>query len=152
MGKYKKNKKSAKLIVGARSSVFLPFNDLGLIIVDEEHETSYKQQEPSPRYNARDAVIYLSKLNNSKVVLGSATPSIESTNNAKNDKYGYVQLSDRYGKVKMPNIIPLDMRNEPKNTYYVAEFISKLRNISLEMVANQTRDNTLSLFGNMRTN
>ena len=113
----KKNKKTARLIVGARSSVFLPFNDLGLIIVDEEHETSYKQQEPSPRYNARDAVIYLSKLNNSKVVLGSATPSIESTNNAKNDKYGYVQLSDRYGKVKMPKIIPLDMRNEPKNNY-----------------------------------
>ena len=113
----KKNKKSARLIVGTRSSVFLPFNDLGLIIVDEEHETSYKQQEPSPRYNARDAVIYLSKLNNSKVVLGSATPSIESKNNSKNDKYGYVQLTDRYGNVKMPNIIPLDMRNEPKNTY-----------------------------------
>ena len=84
-----KNKESAQLIVGARSSVFLPFNDLGLIIVDEEHETSYKQQDPSPRYNARDAAVYLSKLNNSKVVLGSATPSIESTNNAKNNKYGF---------------------------------------------------------------
>ena len=119
----RKNKKSARLIVGARSSVFLPFNDLGLIIVDEEHETSYKQQEPSPRYNARDAVIYLSKLNNSKVVLGSATPSIESTNNAKNEKYGYVQLSDRYGKVKMPNIIPLDMRNEQK--IHIVQYFQK---------------------------
>ena len=112
-----KNKESAQLIVGARSSVFLPFNDLGLIIVDEEHETSYKQQEPSPRYNARDAAVYLSKLNNSKVVLGSATPSIESTSNAKNDKYGYVKLKERFGNVKMPNIIPLDMRSEIKNSF-----------------------------------
>ena len=112
-----KNKESAQLIVGARSSVFLPFNDLGLIIVDEEHETSYKQQDPSPRYNARDAAIYLSKLNNSKVVLGSATPSIESASNAKNDKYGYVKLKDRFGNVKMPNIIPLDMRSEIKNSF-----------------------------------
>ena len=112
-----KNRESAQLIVGARSSVFLPFNDLGLIIVDEEHETSYKQQDPSPRYNARDAAIYLSKLNNSKVVLGSATPSIESTSNAKNDKYGYVKLKDRFGNVKMPNIIPLDMRSEIKNSF-----------------------------------
>jgi len=112
-----KNRESAQLIVGARSSVFLPFNDLGLIIVDEEHETSYKQQDPSPRYNARDAAIYLSKLNNSKVVLGSATPSIESASNAKNDKYGYVKLKDRFGNVKMPNIIPLDMRSEIKNSF-----------------------------------
>ena len=112
-----KNKQTAQLIVGARSSVFLPFNDLGLIIVDEEHETSYKQQDPSPRYNARDAAIYLSKLSNSKVVLGSATPSIESSINAKNDKYGYVKLKDRFGNVKMPNIIPLDMRSELKNSF-----------------------------------
>ena len=112
-----KNRESAQLIVGARSSVFLPFNDLGLIIVDEEHETSYKQQDPSPRYNARDAAIYLSKLNNSKVVLGSATPSIESASNAKNDKYGYVKLKDRFGNVKMPNIIPIDMRSEIKNSF-----------------------------------
>ena len=113
----KSNKESSRLIVGTRSSVFLPFNNLGLVIVDEEHETSYKQQEPSPRYNARDSAIYLSVLNNSKVVLGSATPSIESFYNAKNDKYGYVMLKERFGNIEMPNIISVDMRSEIKNEY-----------------------------------
>ena len=113
----KSNKESSRLIVGTRSSVFLPFNNLGLVIVDEEHETSYKQQEPSPRYNARDSAIYLSVLNNSKVILGSATPSIESFYNAKNDKYGYVMLKERFGNIEMPNIISVDMRSEIKNEY-----------------------------------
>ena len=92
------------------SSVFLPFQNLGLIIIDEEHEISYKQQEPSPRYNARDSAIYLSKLNNSKVILGSATPSIESSFNAKNNKYGYVKLKERFGNIEMPNIFTIDIR------------------------------------------
>ena len=113
----KSNKDSSRLIVGTRSSVFLPFNKLGLVIVDEEHETSYKQQDPSPRYNARDSAIYLSVLNNSKVILGSATPSIESSYNAKNEKYGYVKLKERFGNIEMPDIIPLDMRSEIKNEY-----------------------------------
>lgn len=113
----KKNKKKSRLIVGARSSVFLPFTNLGLIIVDEEHEISYKQQEPSPRYNARDSSIYLSKINNSKVILGSATPSIESSFNAKNNKYGYVKLDERYGNVEMPNIFTIDMKNELKHEF-----------------------------------
>ena len=113
----KSNKESSRLIVGTRSSVFLPFNKLGLVIVDEEHETSYKQQDPSPRYNARDSAIYLSILNNSKVILGSATPSIESSYNAKNEKYGYVKLKERFGNIEMPDIIPLDMRSEIKNEY-----------------------------------
>ena len=88
----KSNKDSSRLIVGTRSSVFLPFNKLGLVIVDEEHETSYKQQEPSPRYNARDSAIYLSILNNSKVILGSATPSIESSYNARNKKLSLIHI------------------------------------------------------------
>lgn len=113
----KSNEDSNRLIVGTRSSVFLPFNKLGLVIVDEEHETSYKQQDPSPRYNARDSAIYLSVLNNSKVILGSATPSIESSYNAKNEKYGYVKLKERFGNIEMPDIIPLDMRSEIKNEY-----------------------------------
>ena len=115
--KIKNNDKKSRLIVGARSSIFLPFNNLGLIVVDEEHETSYKQQEPSPRYNARDSAIFLSKLNNSKVILGSATPSIESTFNAKNKKYGYVKLNERYGNVRMPNVLPIDMKSEIKHEF-----------------------------------
>ncbi len=116
-GNIKKNKNKSRLIVGARSSVFLPFQNLGLIIIDEEHETSYKQQEPSPRYNARDSAIYLSKLNNSKVILGSATPSVESSFNAKNNKYGYVKLNERFGNIEMPNIFTLDMKNEIKHEF-----------------------------------
>ena len=113
----KKNQNKSRLIVGARSSIFLPFQNLGLIIIDEEHEISYKQQEPSPRYNARDSAIYLSKLNNSKVILGSATPSIESSFNAKNNKYGYVKLKERFGNIEMPNIFTIDMKNELKHEY-----------------------------------
>ena len=142
----KQNSESSRLVVGARSSVFLPFNDLGLIIVDEEHETSYKQQDPSPRYNARDAAIYLSKLNNSKVILGSATPSIESAINAKNDKYGYVQLKERFGNVKMPNIIPLDMKSELKNSFssiFSEKLVQEVKN-SLE------QDKQVILFRNRR--
>ena len=78
------NKKNAQIIIGARSSLFLPFKNLGLIIIDEEHENSYKQQEPSPRYHARDSAIILSRLHKSKIILGSATPSIESSKNARN--------------------------------------------------------------------
>ena len=113
----KNNNDKSKLVVGARSSVFLPFKNLGLIIVDEEHEISYKQQEPSPRYNARDSAIYLSKINNSKVILGSATPSIESSFNAKKAKYGYVKLNERFGNIEMPNIFTIDMKNELKHNY-----------------------------------
>jgi primosomal protein N' (replication factor Y) (superfamily II helicase) len=92
------------IIIGARSSVFLPFNNLGLIIVDEEHETSYKQQEPAPRYHARDAAIFLAFGSKAKVLLGSATPSFESYANAKQDKYGLVTMKARYGQVQMPEI------------------------------------------------
>ncbi|MDC3219351.1 primosomal protein N', partial [Flavobacteriaceae bacterium] len=99
------------------SSVFLPFKNLGLIIVDEEHEISYKQQEPSPRYNARDSAIYLSKINKLKVILGSATPSIESSFNANKNKYGYVKLNERYGNIEMPNIFTIDMKNQLKHEY-----------------------------------
>ena len=111
------NKENSQLVVGARSSVFLPFDDLGLIIVDEEHEVSYKQQDPSPRYNARDSAIYLSKIFKTKIILGSATPSIESTYNARNDKYGFVEIKERYGNIEMPFIHTIDMKAEPKNEF-----------------------------------
>ena len=76
-------------MLGARSALFLPFKNIGLIIVDEEHDASYKQQDPAPRYNARDTCVYYASLFNAKVLLGSATPSIESYHNAKTNKYGF---------------------------------------------------------------
>ena len=102
----------AQIILGARSSVFLPFSNLGLIIVDEEHETSYKQFEPSPRYHARDTAIVLSKIHQAKVLLGSATPSLESFYNAKEHKYGFVELTHRYGNVQMPSIELIDLKEK----------------------------------------
>ncbi len=99
-----------KVVLGARSSLFLPFKDLGLIIVDEEHDPSYKQQEPAPRYHGRDAAIYFASLFNAKVLLGSATPSIESYFNAKSGKYGLVTLAERYGNVQMPLIEIVDVK------------------------------------------
>lgn len=99
-----------KIVLGARSSLFLPFMDLGLIICDEEHDTSYKQQDPAPRYHGRDAAIYMASLTNSKVLLGSATPCLETYFNAKNEKYGFVELLERFGEVKLPTIEMLDNR------------------------------------------
>ena len=93
-----------KIVLGARSALFLPFKNLGLVIVDEEHDSSYKQQDPTPRYNARDAAIFYGSLFNAKILLGSATPSLETYFNAKQKKYGLVELNERYGGVKMPAI------------------------------------------------
>lgn len=100
---------SFKIILGVRSSLFLPFKNLGLIIVDEEHETTYKQYEPAPRYHARDAALVLAKKYGAKTLLGSATPSVESYYNAKNDKYGMSVLKNRYCDITMPEIIVADM-------------------------------------------
>ena len=93
-----------KAVLGARSSLFLPFQDLGLIIVDEEQDASFKQQEPAPRYHARDAAVYYASLFDAKVLLGSATPSIESYYNCTQNKYGLVVLNERYGNVELPTI------------------------------------------------
>ncbi len=98
------------LILGVRSSLFLPFHKLGLVIVDEEHETSYKQQEPSPRYQARDAAIMLAAMHGAKVLLGTATPSIETYRNALDGKYGLVKLLTRYGGVSLPRIVVEDVK------------------------------------------
>ncbi|MES2005005.1 MAG: primosomal protein N' [Bacteroidota bacterium] len=99
-----------KVVLGARSSLFLPFQDLGLIIADEEHDASYKQQDPAPRYHARDAAIYYAALNNANVLLGSATPSIESYYNCEQNKYGLVRLDERYGQVELPQISIIDLK------------------------------------------
>ncbi len=99
-----------KIVLGARSSLFLPFLDLGLIICDEEHDNSYKQQDPAPRYHGRDAAIYLASLTGTRVLLGSATPCLETYFNAKTDKYGHVELLERFGDVKLPEIEMVDNR------------------------------------------
>src|SRR5829696_7532864 len=99
-----------KIVLGARSSLFLPFLDLGLIICDEEHDSSYKQQDPAPRYHGRDAAIYMSSITGAKVLLGSATPCLETYFNARNDKYGLVELLERYGEVKLPTMEMIDTR------------------------------------------
>jgi primosomal protein N' (replication factor Y) len=99
-----------RVILGARSSVFLPFQNLGLVICDEEHDSSFKQQEPAPRYNGRDAAIYFASLFQAKTLLGSGTPSIESYFNATTGKYGMVELLQRYGDLKLPPIEFVDTR------------------------------------------
>lgn len=100
------------IVLGARSSLLLPFRNLGLIILDEEHDGSFKQQEPAPRYHARDAAIYYAALFKAKVLLGSATPAIESYFNAQQGKYGLVELKERFGGIEMPAIEVVDIKPE----------------------------------------
>jgi primosomal protein N' (replication factor Y) (superfamily II helicase) len=99
-----------KIVLGARSSVFLPYNNLGLIICDEEYDTSFKQQDPAPRYNGRDAAVYFASLFKANVLLGSATPSLESYHNAITGKYGLAELMQRYGDVQLPQIEIIDTK------------------------------------------
>ncbi len=108
------NKKPYKIILGVRSAIFLPFDNLGLIIVDEEHETTYKQFDPAPRYNARDVAVVLAKMHNAKVLLGTATPSVESYFNAKNGKFALVELKKRHRNIELPEIIVADTRTARK--------------------------------------
>ena len=98
------------IILGVRSSVFLPFRNLGLVIVDEEHENTYKQQDPAPRYHARNASIVLASMYGAKVLLGTATPSVETWYNATTGKYGLVELKERYKEIRLPEIIPVDIK------------------------------------------
>ena len=114
------------IIVGVRSSIFLPFKNLGLIIIDEEHETSFKQQDPAPRYQARNVALVLAKTSNAKTLLGSATPSLESYSNAKTGKYGLVQLDKRYGNVQLPQIEVVNMREMAKKKMMVGPFTPQL--------------------------
>jgi primosomal protein N' (replication factor Y) len=104
-----------RVILGARSSLFLPYADLGLIVVDEEHETTFKQQDPAPRYHARDTAVMMASLYKAKVLLGSGTPSIETYWNAKRGQYGLIELTGRYGSAKLPEILCADLRQERKD-------------------------------------
>ena len=120
------NKSKAGIILGARSALFLPFSNLGLIVVDEEHETSYKQFDPSPRYNARDAAIVLAKLHDAKILLGSATPSLESYFNAAQKKYGLVALNRRHGNVQLPKIELIDIKEKQRKKEMKGHFSDRM--------------------------
>ncbi len=111
-----------KLIVGARSSLFLPFSNLGLVIVDEEHDTSYKQYDPAPRYNARDGAIYLAHIHKAKTLLGSATPSLESYYNAQEGKYGFAEIKQRFGGMQMPEILIADVKEATRKKLMKSHF------------------------------
>lgn len=108
------NQPPYQVILGARSAVFVPFDNLGLVIVDEEHENSFKQYDPAPRYNGRDAAIYLAQMHGAKTLLGSATPAVESYYNAQTEKYGLVELMERFRGVQMPEVISLDLKEARK--------------------------------------
>lgn len=115
-------------IVGVRSSVFLPFDNLGLVIIDEEHETSYKQYEPAPRYHARDTALMLARIHHAKTILGSATPSVESYYNAVTGKWGLVELKKRFGEAHLPEIALVNLRQERKNRRMKNDFSEYLLN------------------------
>ncbi|QTE23082.1 replication restart helicase PriA [Polaribacter cellanae] len=141
------NKSKAQIILGARSSIFLPFSNLGLIVVDEEHETSYKQFEPSPRYNARDAAIVLSKIHKAKILLGSATPSLESYFNAEQKKYGFVKLNRRFGNVQLPKIELIDVKEKHRKKEMKGHFSDRMLKLIQEALNEKEQ---IILFQNRR--
>ncbi|MCF8318893.1 MAG: primosomal protein N' [Sphingobacteriaceae bacterium] len=136
-----------QVVLGARSAVFLPFNNLGLVVVDEEHENSFKQFDPAPRYHARDSAIFLASLFKAKVVLGSATPSFESYYNAKIGKYGLITLSERYGGVQLPDIQVVSIPDETKRKTMQSHFTSVLLS---EIKGALARKEQIILFQNRR--
>ncbi len=113
-------------VIGVRSAIFLPFDNLGLIVVDEEHESSYKQYEPAPRYNARDLALVVAKLQQAKVLMGSATPSFESFYNARQGRYGYVKLTQRFREAQLPEISLVNVRIERKQKKLTHHFSEPL--------------------------
>ncbi len=141
------NSSKAQLILGARSSLFLPFSELGLVIVDEEHETSYKQFDPAPRYHARDSAIVLANLHKAKVLLGSATPSVESYYNAKQQKYGLVELNRRFNNVLLPEIELVDIKEGYRKKRMNGHFSERLLKLIEEALAEKEQ---IILFQNRR--
>ena len=125
----------AKVVIGARSALFLPFQNLGLIVIDEEHEQTFKQQDPAPRYHARDAAIVLAGMFDAKVLLGSATPGIETYYNAKGGKYGYVELKERYGNVMPPEIVLVDLKDKYKRKRMTGHFSDTLNEAIAETLS-----------------
>ena len=141
------NDKSYDVIIGVRSSIFLPFRQLGLIIVDEEHESSYKQYDPAPRYHARNAAIVLASMHGAKTLLGTATPAVETYFNAQNGKFGFVELNQRHEDMAMPEILVVDT----KEAYRKKQMESHFSDVLLERIAKALQNKEqIILFQNRR--
>ena len=135
------------IIIGARSAALLPFKNLGLVIIDEEHETSYKQQDPAPRYHARSAAIMLASMYGAKTLLGSATPCMETYTNAKNGKFGYVRLDKRYKDIALPKIVVVDVKDMARRKMMKGPFSPRLLEAIQESLDNNKQ---VILFQNRR--
>ena len=143
----KENKGQARLVLATRSGIFLPFRNLGAIIVDEEHEGSYKQQDPAPRYHARDAVLFFAAKQKVPVLLGSATPSFESYQNARNGKFALVELKQRYADLPLPDIVTVDLKRARKYREVQGAFSKQLFE---QMEATLAQQKQIILFQNRR--
>ncbi|TBW29024.1 primosomal protein N' [Gramella sp. KN1008] len=141
------NSEKGKIIIGARSCIFLPFQDLGLIVVDEEHESTFKQFDPAPRYHARDSAVVLANLFKASIVLGTATPSIESYFNAEHNKYALVELTRRYGNVLMPEVEIVDIKTAHRKKKMTGHFSERLL---AEIKESLKEDEQVILFQNRR--
>jgi len=139
--------KGYRLILGVRSSIFLPFGDLGLIIIDEEHDGSYKQHDPAPRYHARDSAIMLAAFHKAKTIMGSASPSIESYSNAIGGKYGLTELKERFGAVRLPAIILANTKEAYRKKLMISHFTPELLNAIDEALG---KNEQVILFRNRR--
>ncbi len=143
----KEGEMSYQIILSARSGIFLPFKNLGLIIVDEEHDSSYKQFDPAPRYHARDMALVLAQQHQAKVILGSATPAVETFYNARSGKFGLVNLKERYGEGRLPEILIGDLKNETRRKTMNGHFSTFLIN---HIKAALERKEQIILFQNRR--
>ena len=141
------NSSKAQVVIGARSALFLPFVNLGFIVVDEEHEQTFKQVDPAPRYHARDSAIVLAHLHQAKVLLGSATPSLETYFNAQTDKYGLVEIAKRFGNVRMPDIELVDLKDKYFRKKMTGHFSDSLIN---EITTALSLNEQVILFQNRR--
>ena len=147
---YKKvldNSEKGKIVIGARSCIFLPFQNLGLIVVDEEHESTFKQFDPAPRYHARDAAVVLANMFQANIILGSATPSLESYFNAEHNKYALVELTRRFGNVLMPEVEIVDIKTAHRKKKMTGHFSERM----IEEIKSSLKENEqVILFQNRR--
>lgn len=127
---------SCNIFLGARSAVFLPYSNLGLVIIDEEHDSSFKQMDPAPRYNGRDAALFLAQIHGAKALLGSATPAIETYYNAKQGKYALVELAERFGEMELPQIQVVNIKDELRKGRMKTHFSTTLLDLLGEALKN----------------